>query len=274
MKNFFQFLMLFFAINSFSQSVNDYKAVIIPLRFDFMKTDNQYRLATLTKFNLTKAGLVAFYSNESISNEFNNRCSLLYFDAVKEKAFLATKLYIVLKDCNSKIVYKSESAYTKEKDTQLAYTEVLNKAFESLYSLQYKYNGGTSVDAVASQSDTTTLPSKALITPVAVTPVVPTVAAPVAAIAPTKIAESRAVDTKTAEVQSPNLLYAQATATGFQLVDSIPRVVMKLLKTSQSNSFIAIKGAIQGSLILKDNQWYFEYYQNDKFISEKIEIKF
>ncbi|MFV8355294.1 hypothetical protein ACNQGB_03805 [Flavobacterium sp. XS1P32] len=49
---------------------------------------------------------------------------------------------------------------------------------------------------------------------------------------------------------------------------------MKLLKTSQANSFIAIKDSVQGSLILKDNQWFFEYYQNDTLISEKIAVKF
>lgn len=273
MKKIFQFLALFFAINSFSQSVNAYKAVIIPLRFDFMKTDNQYRLATLSKFNLTKAGFVAFYSNESISSEYNNRCSLLYFDVVKEKAFLATKLHVVLNDCNGKSVYISESAYTKEKDTQIAYTEVLNKAFESIYSLQYKYNGGGSVDAVASQPETKIIPSAPVTNPTAAA-IIPAVAVPVAAIIPTKVVENKVVEAKIQEVQIPNLLYAQATATGFQLIDSTPKVVMKLLKTSQANSFIAIKGTIQGSLILKDNQWYFEYYQNDKFISEKIEVKF
>ncbi|MNT97862.1 hypothetical protein D3C72_2402890 [compost metagenome] len=50
---------------------------------------------------------------------------------------------------------------------------------------------------------------------------------------------------------------------------------MKLLKTSQTNVFIAIKDNVQGSLILKeDGQWYFESYQNDKLVSEKIVVKF
>jgi hypothetical protein len=47
---------------------------------------------------------------------------------------------------------------------------------------------------------------------------------------------------------------------------------MKLLKTSQANSFIAIKDSVQGS-DFKDNQWFFEYYQNDTLISEKIAVK-
>ena len=75
-------------------------------------------------------------------------------------------------------------------------------------------------------------------------------------------------------INDKNLLYAQVTPTGYQLIDSTPKVVMKLMKTSQPNSFIAMKDNLQGSLILKDNQWFFEYYQNEKLVSEKLNIKF
>ena len=77
------------------------------------------------------------------------------------------------------------------------------------------------------------------------------------------------------DLKDPNLLYAQPTESGYQLIDKTPKVVMKLLKTSQPNVFIAIKDNVQGSLILKgDGQWYFESYQNDKLVSEKIVVKF
>jgi hypothetical protein len=36
------------------------------------------------------------------------------------------------------------------------------------------------------------------------------------------------------DTKDVNLLYAQATSTGYQLIDSTPKVVMKLLKTSQA----------------------------------------
>jgi hypothetical protein len=37
---------------------------------------------------------------------------------------------------------------------------------------------------------------------------------------------------------------------------------------------MATKGSVQGILVAKDNQWFFEYYQNDQFISEMINVKF
>lgn len=249
MKKSFLVLLLLLVSHSYAQSVNDYSAVIVPVKYDFLKEENQYRLNTLTKFNFNKAGFVAFYTKETIPAEYNDRCSLLRADVEKESGFLVTKLYVVLKDCNDKVVFKSAVGKSKEKDFKLAYIEALNEAFESVYELQYKYSG------VAAKVQSSTLAMTAL-TP-AVTSNVP-------------------AETRQASVtrNDANLLYAQVTPTGYQLIDSTPKVVMKLMKTSQPNSFIAIKDGIQGSLILKENQWYFEYYQNDKLVSEKVNVKF
>lgn len=240
--------LLFCSAIGFSQSVNDYKAVIIPLKYDFIKTDNQYRLATLTKSNLLKAGFEAYYTNEQIPAGID-RCELLYIDVKRDNAFLVTKLFIQFKDCYGKVIYTSETGKSREKDYEVAYKESLEGAFVSVIALHYKYNGKT----VSSTSPT----------------VVAQAVTPVAAVASTHVEEKPVVN-----LSDPNLLYAQPTENGFQLIDKTPKVVMKLLKTSRADSFIAIKDGIQGSLNAKDNQWYFEYYQNDKLISEKISVKF
>ncbi|MBG6187966.1 hypothetical protein [Flavobacterium sp. CAN_S2] len=248
MKKSFLFLLILFVSYSYAQSVNDYKAVIVPLKYDFLNGENQYRLSTLTKFNLNKAGFVAFYNKETFPIEYSNRCDLLYIDVVKESGFLTTKLSITMKDCNEKIIFQSIVGKSKEKDYQVAYNEALNEAFQSVYDLQYKYSGAVvKTEPIVVQTQSAPVVSEKAI-----------------------VAESKV----NVESKDANLLYAQATPTGFQLIDSTPKVVMKLFKTSQANSFIAIKDTVQGSLILKDNQWYFEYYQNDKLISEKVAVKF
>jgi hypothetical protein len=81
-------------------------------------------------------------------------------------------------------------------------------------------------------------------------------------------------DLKSSENNSDSMLYAQPTSYGYQLVDSEPKVVLKAYKTSNPASYMATKGSVQGVLVSKDNQWFFEYYQNDKLISEKINVKF
>lgn len=248
MKIKFLVFILFTSFIGFSQSINDFKAVIVPIKFDFAKGINPYRLSTMTKANLIKAGFQAFYENDQLPAELLNRCDLLYADVKRDNAFLVTKLFVEFKDCYGKVVYTSETGKSKEKEYEAAYRESLDMAFLSIYGLHYKYSGKTAITAsgVASTAAVTAAPD------VAVT----SVSAPVA------------------DVSDPNLLYAQPTENGYQLIDKTPKVVMKLLKTSRPDSFIAIKEGIQGSLNAKDNQWFFEYYQNDKLISEKVSVKF
>ncbi|MDY0987328.1 hypothetical protein SOM12_07885 [Flavobacterium sp. CFBP9031] len=237
------------SVVGFAQSINDYKAVIIPLKYEFMKTDNQYRLATLSKQNLTKAGLEAFYSNEQLPEGYTDRCQVLYMDVVRDNAFLVTKLIIKFKDCFGQVVFTSEAGKSREKEYEVAYKEALDNAFKSVYALHYKYSGNPVANSKTS--------------------------APVKAAVATTVVATPVATASSPDLKDPNLLYAQPTESGYQLIDKTPKVVMKLLKTSQPNVYIAIKDNVQGSLILKeDGQWYFESYQNDKLVSEKIVVKF
>ena len=244
----FLLIALLTSVIGFSQSVNDYKAVIVPLKYEFLKTENQYRLSTMTKANLVKAGFKAFYGNEQLPAEFADRCDLLYADVKRDNGFLVTKLFVEFRDCYGKVVFTSQVGKSKEKEYESAYRESLEMAFVSINALQYKYNGKS-----ANTVKTATASVPATVQTVTATA---TVSAPVA------------------DITDPNLLYAQPTENGYQLIDKTPKVVMKLLKTSRPDSFIAIKDGIQGSLNAKDNQWFFEYYKNDQLVSEKVVVKF
>lgn len=233
---------LLFTSFCFAQNVNNFKAVIVPLKFDFIRTNNQYRLCTISKAHLVNAGFTVYYSNEILPKEYTDRCDLLYYDIVKENAFLATKFHIELKDCSGNLVYKSETGYTKEKDTEMAYSDALKKAFVSVNNLHYKYEKSSVASPIVEVKSE----------------VAPTVVSTVPVI----------------EKSTSNTVYAQATATGYQLVDASPKVVYKLYATSRTDLFIAIKGNNQGVLIQKDNQWFFEYYESSTLVSEKVAVKF
>lgn len=233
---------LLFTSFCFAQNVNNFKAVIVPLKFDFIRTNNQYRLCTISKAHLVNAGFTVYYSNEILPKEYTDRCDLLYYDIVKENAFLATKFHIELKDCSGNLVYKSETGYTKEKDTEMAYSDALKKAFVSVNNLHYKYEKSSVASPIVEVKSE----------------VAPTVVSTVPVI----------------EKSTSNTVYSQATATGYQLVDASPKVVYKLYATSRTDLFIAIKGNNQGVLIQKDNQWFFEYYESSTLVSEKVAVKF
>lgn len=227
-------LMLFIGSTSFSQSLNKYKAVLIPVKYDFLSFENQYRLQTLTKMNLQKAGIAAFYTNENIPSEYDDRCNLLRLDVEKESTFFKTRLKVVFRNCKDSIVFESLPGESREKEFRMAYVEALNGAFESVYKLKYKYEA----------------PAAPVVKEVSVVPVI-------------NIDET-----------SEALLYAQPTAFGYQLIDKEPKVVMKVYKTSNPACYIAFKENTQGVLVVKNNQWFFEYYQEENLISEAVLVKF
>jgi hypothetical protein len=252
MKKYILVIALFVTTWSFAQSVNDYKAVIVPLKYDFMKSENQYRLTTLSKFNLKKAGFEAFYSNEATPKDLSERCDLLYFDLQKESGFLISKLFITLKNCNGEIIFQSVTGKSKEKDYEAAFTECVNEAFKSIEALHYKYNS-------------TKAESKVAIKPVEKEEI---------DVREVIVEKLTAPDTRSYRETDVKQLYAQVLPNGYQLVDTTATVVMKVLKTSSPSCYIAIKGEDQGVLIAKGLDWFFQYYKNENLISEKIAVKF
>jgi hypothetical protein len=224
--------------------------VIIPLKYNFQKTDNQYRIQTISKVNLQNAGFTVYYATEEIKEEKANRCSLLNFDLESDNSFLITKLAVVFKDCFGKIIYKSPFGKSRQKEFELAYIEALNDAFKYISELNYKYSGS---QASSSEHGTTPLNYKLTDT--------------------SSVTITTACKKKISKPADIQILQAVAIVYGYELVDS-KKVIIKAYKTSNPTNFIAKKDNIQGTLISKENYWYFEYYENDQLISEKNEVRF
>ena len=56
---------LFISTASFAQkSINNYKYVIVPSKFDFVKGKDKYQTSSLTKFLFNKYGFTAFLDDE------------------------------------------------------------------------------------------------------------------------------------------------------------------------------------------------------------------
>ena len=70
------------------------------------------------------------------------------------------------------------------------------------------------------------------------------------------------------------VLYAQELSNGYQLVDSTPKIRMKLLKSSSPNVYIAESGTINGVVYTENGKWFFEYYNANALVTEELNIKF
>ena len=247
--------LLFILISSysFSQVVNNYQYVFVPDEFSVFKEKDKFHLNTNVKFLLQKYGFKSYFTSDSIPNEIrNSNCNKLYADLEKDNSIFNVKLKIVLKNCKDEIVYQTNFGSSKEKDLAIAYNQAFREAAKSFDILNYKYNGNFNVEIPAIQvkendSSTKTIYNKPPLPP----------------------------DPPIKNNPYPKGFYfAQPTITGFQIIDNEPKIIMRLFETSQKNVFIGEKGNTNGVVILKDQQWFFEYYENGKLVSDPLKLKF
>ncbi|MGX7668015.1 hypothetical protein [Flavobacterium pedocola] len=235
---------LLFCGVTFSQEANDYQYIVVPAKFSFLNEPNKYNLNALTKMVFEKQGFQVFYDTDKLPLEISeNRCKALYADMIEENTMFATKIKLQLKDCQNKSVFMSQEGTSRDKSYSKAYLEAFRGAGKSVSVLQ-------------------SAPKTVISNPVVTTTQVESV----------KIEDKTVV--VTTKTVSANSLYAQPIANGYQLVDTTPKVIMKVFKTTDANVFIAQKETLSGVMINKAGSWYFEYYLNDKLVSEKMEIKF
>jgi hypothetical protein len=186
-------------------------------------------------------GFETFFDTDEVPKDFlENNCNKIYFDVLENNNMFSTKLTVVLKDCQGKVLFTSKEGINKEKEYKVSYNLALREALNSMKTIQYKYAGD-------------------------------------------KVVEEKTVVQETKiEVQNQSLnsensvssqLFVQPISNGFQLINAEPKVIYKIYKISVKDLYIATKGSLQGVLISKNNEWFFEYYQNEKLVSEKVEVK-
>lgn len=268
-------------VSGFSQTnLNNFKYVIVPKKFEFLKEPNQYRLNELTEFLFNKYGFKALMEGSSYPDDLlKNRCLGLESDVKEDSGLFKTKLTVELKDCNDQTVFTSQVGESREKEYAKAYNEALREAFKTLEQENYHYVPMASASAISENStendhakaaqeikqlkeELQSLKAKKTLSQERQDP-------------PKEAQETvdKEVQETAASVENPtNVLYAQPIANGFQLVDSSPKVVYKIIKTSLDHVFL-VEG-LNGTLINKDGQWVIEYYENGSLKQKPLNIKF
>ncbi len=149
-------LFISFAANA-QKDLSEYSYVVVPEQFDFVKEKDKYALNTMTHFYFDKYGFNTYMSNK-VPNV--KRCDGLYADVLEEKAILATRIRIVLKDCNNNEVYSSNIGKSRVKDYKLAYQDALREAFESISALGVNQKDIQLYEEVAIESTQKVEPTK------------------------------------------------------------------------------------------------------------------
>lgn len=135
-------VLLLIHFSSFAQSVNDYQYVIIPEKFDFARSIDEYQLNSLTQFLFNKYGFDSYRErDEKPFGLENGGCNALYANVESRSNFRISRLKVILEDCDGNVIFVSEEGRSKEKEYKKSYHEALRDAFISIQELQYSYNG-------------------------------------------------------------------------------------------------------------------------------------
>ena len=291
---------------AYSQTdLNNYKYIIVPKKFDAFKSDNAYQTSTLIKYLFTGKGFNVVY-DDALPEELNsNRCLGLLADLEDDSSMFTTKNSIILKDCNDKEVYRTMQGVSKEKEYKAAYNETIREAMRSFNGMDYAYSGNGNGNGNKNKNETITvsfkndvknlkdsktekankIESKEKETKTVKSSTINQVATesdqyyknnqPVDSNIKKESDEKPAFKSlKPKKLNVEDILYAQATDNGFQLVDNTPKIRMKLLKSSSDNVFMAQSEAKNGMVYQKEGKWIFEYYDNGELVQEELNIKF
>ena len=245
---------------SAQKSINSYKYIIIPEKFEFFKTVDKYQTSSLTKFLFNEDGYTAFLNSDKLPTDLKlDNCSSLLVNLKNVSGIFRTKIIIELKDCRGRLVYQSKPGKSKEKEYKRSYQEAIREAFKFVKALNYKYvpevvlNKAKDVDKTH-EIDLNKSKRKVIVTTFPESP---------------KKIEKETLERKTL---SKSTLYAQVTDQGYQLVDKTPKVVFYLLKTNNNNVFI-LKDK-NGILYKKNDRWFAEFYEDNVLVQKEYFIKF
>lgn len=274
---------------------DDYKYIVVPKRFDGFKKENQHQTSTLVKYLLTKRGFVTIYDDDMPTDLNSDRCLGLYANLIDDSSMFTTKAVLILIDCSGKEVFITQQGKSKQKEYKAAYSEVLREAFGSFDAINYSYkpkkvsNKEEVPITVSFKNDIKKLDEKPKLdkyqdpmikqeatlenqTFKDVTPL----ASDIKKAADTEKEKVAQKITKSTNSQPSTkwLLYAQEIPNGYQLVDGTPKIRLKLYKGSLPNVYMAKGEGKDGLVYSKNEQWFFEYYEDGELVIEELKIKF
>lgn len=274
------FLIVSFA-NELQAQFNDYKYIVVPKKFDGFNQENQYKTSTMVKHLFTQNGFTTVYDDNLPEDLKTNRCLGLYASLDNKSSMFTTKATIMLKDCSQEQIFTTAQGRSKKKEYEASFKEAIENAFSSFNGISYKYQPKTQEQnaepvTVSFKNDVKKVEE---VTPKVIDQSATEEEQSFESMEPETSSEYSIKDTPKTTTTSimktdVSVLYAQELSNGYQLVDSTPRIRMKLLKSSSPNVYIAESGTINGVVYTENGRWFFEYYNANELVTEELNIKF
>jgi len=244
------------------KKVNNYKFIVVPDQFDFLKQKDEYKTSSLTKFLLKKNGFTVVLNSEQYPKDLrDNPCSGLKAVVLDKSSMFKVKVIIELRDCSNKILYTSDEGVSKLKEFKKGFQEAIRNAHASMNDIAYD---PFLIETIGKDKKEIVTVNPVLVEEVKEVklevelPVINNIEA--AQISPIN------------NIALSTTLYAQPVEKGFQLINLKPQVVFVILNTSVKGVFL-IKDK-NGLLYKKGENWIAEFYDNGKLIEKKYQVKF
>ncbi len=259
-------------------SINDYKYVVVPHFYEFIKGKDAYRLNTITRFLLRKKGLNAFMQEEIKEKDYkSNNCLALKANVLSINSMLKTKLKVVLKNCDGDIIFESKIGESKVKEYNIAYKEALNKAFESFEGINYHYTPNK--DIISRADDDT---SKAEVTAAKVE--VEKLKAELKELKEEKdkeiivrekeeVREYPSQEAVKNDNETESYLKAKSITNGYELINNNTNKIEYIIQKTGMKDVYTIKNQ-KGIIYKKGKDWIREYIDGNKTVKEILDIRF
>lgn len=240
--------------------LDQYKYIVIPNQFVFLKGKDTYNLNSLTKFLFNRKGFEAYLQEDELPQDvFQDRCLAAYAEVVPAKGgFRQKRLVVVVKDCRNNILLESRVGKSGTNNHERAYQEAVRDAFVTIDNLSYNYTPNKQQETstketvvVAPEPQKVDIPEKSPSVPVSGEL---TAAGGVAVVATQPQAEaSPNVSFEKKKVEADAVLMAIKTNYGYEVKDLTDSIIMNLLTTAAEGVYI-VKG--QDAIVFKDKgQW-------------------
>ena len=260
-------LVLFLIISSLfvfgqEKNVNNYKFIVVPDRFDFLKQKDEYKTSSLTKFLLKQNGFIVVLNSEQYPKDLtDNPCSGLKALVLDKSSMFKVKVVIELRDCSNRLLYTSEEGVSRLKEYKKGFQEAIRNAHASMIDVVYE---PFLLEPIGKDKKEIVTVNPVLVEEVKEVklevelPVINNIEA--AQISPIN------------NIALSTTLYAQPKENGFQLINLKPQVVFVILNTSVKGVFV-IKDK-NGLLYKKGENWIAEFYEGGEIVVKKYSIKF
>lgn len=239
---------------SFSQSsINDYEMAIIPAKFVFQKTENEYRINTTIKAFLKQKGFDAYVSSDVLPEGFlDYNCNKLTVNAIEENTLFSTKIKIEFKDCKNVVLFTTDLGESRTKDLAQAFNQALLATLKSFDKAKYKFSGKTYYNEEAQEK----LKSRD----------VENISTEITKV--TK-SENGVIYEKVDKVEK-----SEPKEVFVKVVNKINNEELILCQTTRSAIYLCNLNGKNGIVFAKNDIWFFEYLDYGKLVSEKLDIKF